>query len=553
MRLTLLAIPLAVLILALPTAHADGPPSGRGTYDDLTSLFEEFLQWKDQPPEVGEISDSVPWSTVEDWSDSAVRKRRKRVRRFLRELERMNVAAWPQDQQAEFLAVRAKVQEENFRLHVSNPWERDPGYYVDQMMYLTFTDLPVSGEAKARLEGQLQAIPVLVREAKRNLDNVAADYRALAMANLRKADGVGHGHPYREVPPAGVIGWYDDFLIRAKGAQPDLVPLIDAARAAVLDFETFLIDGEDRMEGQAGVGEAAFDWYLKNVKLLPYTSDDIVLLGERELDRLWATYSLEQHRNRNLPELEPAQSAEDYAKRIADADAMIRAFLVDNEVITIPSYIKELSTNVPWIVRPDGRNFWEEVQFRDPSPDHLHAVIPGHRFDGKVEDANTHPIRSRITDGVRAEGWGVYLEEGMQHLGIFEDRPRTRELIAIFGIFRAARAPADVWLQHNEMTVDEVIAYWRERVPYLDPNVARVDAEIYLRRPPGYGLGYTIGMVQMQELLADVRRLQADEFNLQAFHDDFMSKGRLPMTLIQWEMTGDDSIVEDFWEADPLP
>ncbi|MEM9838840.1 MAG: DUF885 family protein [Pseudomonadota bacterium] len=551
MRLITLFV--ASVMLLGSHAQAAEPQSGRGTYEDLVSLFDEFLQWKDKPPEVGEISDSVPWSQVEDWSDKAVRDRRKRVRRFLRELGKMNVAAWPQEQQAEFLAVRAKVQEENFRLHVANPWERDPGYYVDQMMYLTFTDLPVSDDARARLEGQLNAIPVLVSEAKRNLDNVAADYRALAMKNLRQADGVGHGHPYREIPPAGVIGWYDDFLIRAKTAQPDLVPLINAAREAVVDFEQFLIDGESTMTGQAGVGEEAFDWYLKNVKLLPYTSDEIVLLGLRELDRLWATYSLERHRNRNLPELEPAQSAEDYAQRITDADEMIRAFLVENDVITIPSYIKELSTNVPWIVRPDGRNFWEEVQFRDPSPDHLHAVIPGHRYDGKVEDANTHPIRGRISDGVRVEGWGVYLEEGMQHLGIFEDRPRTRELIAIFGIFRAARVPADVWLQHNEMTVDEVIAYWRERVPYLDPNVARVDAEIYLRRPPGYGLGYTIGMLQMQELLADVRRPQADEFVLQDFHDQFMAKGRLPMTVIQWEMTGDDTIVEDFWEADPLP
>ena len=43
------------------------------------------------------------------------------------------------------------------------------------------------------------------------------------------------------------------------------------------------------------------------------------------------------------------------------------------------------------------------------------------------------------------------------------------------------------------MTVNEVVDWWRERTPWLDVDVARVDAEIYLRRPPGYGLGYTVG------------------------------------------------------------
>lgn len=544
---------IVLVAVVLSPLKAGQPPSGEGTYDDLISLYDNFLQWKEEPPIVGEIGDSVPWSDVEDYSDKAMKLRTKEVREFLDDLANMNVAAWSRPQQAEFLAVRAKVQEENFRLQVSRPWARDPGFYVDKMLYLTFTDLPASGDDLARLEAQLEAIPVLVNEARRNLDDVAADYAMLARHNLRNADGVGHGHPYRSVPPAGVIGWYKDLLDRARKTQPDLVAPIEEARDAIVEFENWLIEGEEKMNGEAGVGEEAFDWYLKNVKLMPYSSEEIVDLGLRELDRLWALYALERHRNRDLPELQPAQSKEDYRRRIAETDRMIREFLVAQGVITIPDYIGELSTNVPWIVRPDGRNFWEEVQFRDPSPDHLHAVIPGHRFDGVVEDNNDHPIRGRLFDGVRAEGWGVYLEEGMLHLGMFDDEPRVRELIYIFGIFRAARVPADVWLQHNEATVDEVVAYWMDRVPYLDPNVARVDAEIYLRRPPGYGLGYTVGMVQMQKLLANTRLIRGDDFDLRTFHDEFMSLGRLPMSLIRWEMTGLDDEVTALWESDPLP
>ena len=206
---------------------------------------------------------------------------------------------------------------------------------------------------------------------------------------------------------------------------------------------------------------------------------------------------------------------------------------------------------MPWIVRPGGRNFWEEIQYRDPTPDHLHAVIPGHRFDGRM--VVDHPVRGRIADGARIEGWATYLEEAMLQAGLLEDRPRTRELIYIFGIFRAARVPADVWLQTNEMTVAEAVDYWRSVTPYLDADVARVDAEIYLRRPPGYGLGYQVGAMQMQGLLGDRRRQLGDAFSLRAFHDSFLARGRLPISLIRWEMTGMDDEVREFWDREPIP
>ena len=98
-----------------------------------------------------------------------------------------------------------------------------------------------------------------------------------------------------------------------------------------------------------------------------------------------------------------------------------------------------------------------------------------------------------------------------------------------------------------------MVDYWLPRVPYLDRNVARVDAEIYLRRPPGYGIGYTIGTLQMQRLVADSKRQLGDEFDLLTFHDEFMAAGRLPLSLIRWDMTGLDDEVQHFWSREPMP
>ena len=537
-------------------ASTAGAASGDSGYQELISLLDEYLEFRDpagnKAYQIIRDQAGQPIDPVTDYGDAAIAAQREKIKEFKTRIQALDVASWSVAQQVDYLAVRSRLNQADFILHISRPWARDPGFYVDRMLRVTFTELPVEGADREALLASLRAVPVLVDEAHNHLDDVAADYAELAIHNISQADGVGHGYPYRAEPPAGVLGWYEDLLKRA-AVQPDLIDDIQAARDAVQRFDAWLRSRKAGWTAAAGVGEEAFDWYLKHVKLMPWTSGELVLLGRRELDRLWADYALERHRNQALPELAPAVSAEDYQQRIDATDRRIRQFLQERAIITVPDDIGVLDTNAPWIVRPGGRNFWEEIQFRDPSPDHLHAVIPGHRFDGIIASRDEHPIRSKIYSAGRVEGWATYLEEAMMQAGLFADQPRVRELIQIFGIFRAARVPADVWLQTRRMNVNEVVDYWLPRVPYLDRNVARVDAEIYLRRPPGYGIGYTIGALQMQRLLADRKRQLGDEFVLRTFHDEVMRAGRLPLSLIRWEMTGMDDEVRHVWQQRPMP
>lgn len=549
-----LALAIAAALILASQAHASGPPSGKGTYEDVVALFEEFRASRlPEPWNANFLEHDAPRQAMAVYQPAGVKSRLKALKAVNARLDDMNVAAWPRDQQSDYLAIRAEVDGEEFRLSVLRPWARDPGFYVDMLQRIAFTELPVAGEEEISLRKELAAVTEIIDTAKATLDDVARDYALLAIHNLTTADGVGHGHPYRETPPAGVIGWYDDLLARAVGRQPALVEDVRAARDAVLGFKTFLEANLPRYTAEAGVGAKRYDWYLRHVKLLPYDGDDMILAARREWERTTAAYALAQHRDRDIPELKPAADAAEYQKRIEATDRNIREFLVREEIITIPPYVGALDTNAPFIVRPGGPNFWEAVQFRDPHPDHLHAVIPGHRFDGLVEDNNSHPIRGKISDGVRAEGWGVYLEESMMLAGVLGPRRRVDELIYLFGVFRAARVPADVGMQRNQMTVAEAVNYMMDRTPWLDENVARVDAEIYLRRPPGYGVGYTIGALQMRGLLADVRNQKGAAFKLKAFHDDFMARGRLPIALLRWEMTGLDDEVSRFWEREPIP
>ena len=559
--LCLILLMVAMVLASVRPLAADEPSysqqAEQGSYQELVELLDDFLEFRDpqgqQPRQIIRDVAGQSIDPVADYSKESIAWQSEQMRQFQARIERLDVTSWPQAQQVDYLAVRSRLDQYQFILQRTRPWARDPGFYVDMLLRVTFKDLPLEGEALDSFLKQIRAVPVLVAEANKHLDDVAADYADLAIHNLNASDGVGHGYPYRARPPAGVLGWYDDLLDRASNQQPALFEDIRAARSAVQGFEAWLKQQRPAWTAAAGVGEAAFDWYLKHVKLMPWTSAEIVVLGQRELDRLWADYALERHRNRALPELEPAVSLEDYQQRIDATDKHIRAFLEQQSIITVPDYIGELDTNAPWIVRPSGRNFWEEIQFRDPSPDHLHAVIPGHRFDGILASHIDPPVRGKIYSASRVEGWATYLEEAMMQAGLFDELPRVRELIQIFGIFRAARVPADVWLQTRQMDVEQVIDYWLPRVPFLDRNVARVDAEIYLRRPPGYGIGYTIGSLQMQRLLAERKRQLGDDFDLKAFHDTLMTSGRFPLSLLRWEMTGLDDEVKQFWKRDLIP
>lgn len=532
---------LALCLAAAPAPAAE--PDGRGTYDDLVTLFAEFQAWREPPAVEG----------VVDYGPAALEKRRQALRAFQRRLEDMGVARWERARKVDYLLVRAHLDEQDFILHVSRPWARDPNFYVQQLLQVTFTPLPASGADLDRLRQRLRAVPVVVAQARRDLADPAGEYADLAIFNLTRADGVGHGHPYRAEPPAGVIGWYDDLLARATATQPDLVPEVTRAAAAVRDFHGWIVANRGGMTAENGVGQPAFDWFLRHVKLLPYTSDEIVLLAERELERLWGFYALERHRNRALPEIAISSSREDYEKRLAETDARIRRFLREEAFITVPDYVpadwRAMGFNVPWIARDTPPNFWEQVQFRDPTPDHLHAVIPGHRFDGHVEQRQPNPIR-RASFGDRREGWAVYLEEAGLQAGLLDDLPRTRELIYVFGIWRAARTIGDVRNHRHEMTVPEIHAWWQQWTPWLDEFVARKYS--YLQPSPGHGLHYTMGALQMWKLLGDRKQQLGEAFVLRDFHDEVMARGRIPVALLRYEMTGRDEDVKAFWERTPL-
>src|SRR5207237_9476981 len=163
---------------------------------------------------------------------------------------------------------------------------------------------------------------------------------------------------------------------------------------------------------------------------------------------------------------------------------------------------------------PNLRYFWRATA-QDPRPICVHEGIPGHYFQLCLSWKHENPIRRHYYASTANEGIGFYAEEMMLQAGLFDDSPRTREIIYNFMRLRALRVEVDVRLALGEFSLDQAAKYLQEKVP-MDAGTARQEA-IAFATGPGQAISYQIGKLQVTKFLAEARIQQGEKFNLHAF------------------------------------
>ncbi len=527
------------VVLVITVAMATQALAQSSSYQALLVLNDELADWAEPVTKDGVI----------DERSETIGAKHEALRTLSERLSAIDPSSWSRSEKIDYLLVRARIREAEFEHRVMRPWSRDPVRSVNRIGRIPYRDVPVPEADVADFRARLNSVGPTLAQARHNLTEVSTDLANQAIRHLERHDGVGQGEPVREPPVAGIIGWYRDLHERLSEKEPELAAEALAALLACESFRDWLRGSLPRLTHSAAIGLDNYDWYLKHVRLMPYTSEDVRRLGERELQRALTFLAIEENRNRNLPELTPATSKEQYDAMTAEAEAQIRAIIADQNLLTIPSDTPPaFETDAFFIRRPGGkRHFWEEIQYRNALNNHIHASIPGHRFDGFLQRPVTNPIRARHRDGSRAEGWTFYIEEMLLQAGILDEIPRARELFYIAQLARAVRIPSELSLQTGRMSLDDAVAYMVGMVPLMEEDLARYDLEIYLRRP-AYGMNYTMGMIQLEALVAEQAHALGDDFDLGAFHDRFLSAGSIPISLIAWEMAEDDAAYEWLWE-----
>ncbi|HET7292701.1 MAG TPA: DUF885 family protein [Vicinamibacteria bacterium] len=536
MRIRRRALAIAMVVLS---GDAMAAPA-ESDYAQLLGLFREWRAFQPPPSTNG----------VPDYTPRAMDEQRRGLAAFQARLAAIDTSGWPVSQRVDWDLVRAEMNGLDFDHRVLRPWARDPAFYrvihpsesdipslvegplLAGSIYLWRYTPPLSATDLAELSARLRAIPALLEQAKGNL---VEDVRDLWLLGIRVKKDESEA--------------LDAFEKQAAPHHPGLAADVRGARAAVDAFGKWLEAELPRKRGRAGVGVENYDWYLRNVHLVPYTWRDEVALFERELARARSQLALLRHRNAGLPELEVAGSAELHEQRSNAAVTELVRFLKERAVMGVPDYVDPaLRARLSRFVPPDRpRDFFTQVDLREPLLMRCHGI---HWFDlaRMAREPHASPIRRgsllyNIWDG-RAEGLATAMEELMLGAGLLEGRPRAEELVFVLVANRAARGLAGLKVHAGELTVEQALRFAADNTPYgwliPDGETNWGEQQLYLQQP-GYGTSYLTGKAQIERLLGERAGGLRERFSLRAFFDEFFASGMIPVSLIRWEMTGDET------------
>jgi hypothetical protein len=509
------------------------------SYQELVALFREWRIFE-KPP----LLDGAP-----DYRAETFEKRWPRFKKLQSQLLSIDTANWLVENQVDWMIVCAEMNGYDFNHRILKPWARDPAFYKSVWSYrsdvpahegpthhatteLWTYSFPLSTEERHRLLADLKVIAPLNTQAKKNLTGNAKDLWVTGIRDIKYQSVVFHNLKKQSYIK-------DD---------EELVSVIDEVITSTNDLVSWL-DAESKLKtGPSGIGKDNYSWYLQNVHLVPLTWDDEVMILKRELARAWSSLKLEEHRNRNLPELVDVNSPEAYDE-MADVSAKsLINFLDQQDIVTVKPYFDPaLREHLGEYVPKENRNFFIIGEHYDPRPLYSHFY---HWFELARMDKEPHkseirkgPLLYNIFDS-RNEGTATAVEEMFMQAGLYDDSPRTKEIVYIMIAQRAARGLGSLYAHANEMTMEEAGGIHSEYTPRgwmkTEKELLIFEQHLYLRQP-GYGTSYITGKYLLENTMADYARLQelqGKPFVLRDFFDRLNGIGNIPISLVNWQITG---------------
>ena len=444
------------------------------------------------------------------------------------------------------------------RFEKERPHETNAEFHLSHLFNGLFAlllraDQPPEARGRA-LAGRLQATPRFLKDASATLKQPSRVFSETALAVAQGGRAL-----FGEAIPEFAAGL-------TPATRQALDDALGGARAALDEFVEF-VGGEllDRPDAGFAIGSRQFEFRLHYEHALRETAPQLLRFGEALVKTQEAELS------RRAEALAPAVPWRELVKRLREdhpartalvagyADAMERArrFVSERDLLTVPAGKLEVVAT-PSFMQPlipfaaydppgafaPGRTGWfyvsvpEEAQLREHSVHELattalHEGYPGHHVQFLAAQAQSSPVRKVVETSLSLEGWALYCEQMMGEQG-FYTRPEETFFQQMHMLWRAVRVVLDVRLQTGEMTVEQAVRYMMEVL-----DLGRPSAEAEVRRfccNPGNALCYAVGCHELMRLRDDWRRRAGSSFSLKRFHDEVLSYGGLPVSLMRWGM-----------------
>ncbi len=462
-------------------------------------------------------------------------------------------------------ALEGALRSELLSLDTLRNWERNPMSYagvtgsaVDDLIKRDFAP---AAERLASVTARIRAVPLICAAGKANVRNPSKEFTTLATRMAKGSAGFLEG---------GLAAWAKE----AGAGQPSLQAGFEEANTkaiqALREFAGWLeTDLLPRSKGNYAIGAQNFAAKLKYDEMVDSPLSQVLARGEANLAKDYAAF-IETSRKID-PTKSPAEvmkslsnehpSAENLIPFVAKRVEAARQFLLDKQIVTIPSEVRPKVLETPpfarigsfasmdtpgayetkateafYYVTPvesdwDARHREEHLRLYNPqvvSMINVHEVWPGHYLQFLNAPKFATKTRKLIFCGTNAEGWAHYAEQMMVDEGFGDGDPKVRLAQLQEALLRDCRYVVGIKLHTQGMTVEDGAKVFVEKA-FQEPANGLAESRRGAYNPTY--LYYTYGKLEIQKLRDDYRAKTGA--SLKQFHDAFVAQGGLPIPLVR--------------------
>jgi uncharacterized protein (DUF885 family) len=577
-------------LLALFTVNLLQPRLGRAQDSDaaFTKLAEDYLQgylaWR---PQTGTTLGFHQYDgKITDFSQPSLDAELARLQSFDRRLAELDTKKLSTEAFYDYRILRGAIKREIFSFDQMQIYSQNPMTYagvIDVNIYVKRNFAP--------LEERVRSITAILGQAPK----IFAAARTNLAESLPK--------PQIEIAldqAGGAVDFLSKDLVDALKQVKDEKLMADfnaANTRAIEELRGYVAYLKEQKQPKANdryaLGREKYSKLLEYGEMVALSPDELLEIGLRELHRKQEVFAEAAHEID--PDKKPVEVFQAIQKDhpteqslIPDTTRdleMIRQFLIDHKIISLPSPVRAQVTETPQYLRatsfasmdtpgPFETKATEAYYYVTPPEPNwsarqkeewlsafnyyttdivsIHEAYPGHYVQFLHLNASPATKLEKILGSYAfIEGWAHYAEQMMVDEGFgggSSSTPTHEEQVKAAkyrlaqtdeALLRCCRFCVSIKMHCQGMTVEEATKFFQDNC-YYEEKPARQEA---LRGAfdPEY-LYYTLGKLEIFKLREDYRKQEGATFTLQKFHDEMLRHGAPPIRLLREILLKDHSL-----------
>jgi uncharacterized protein (DUF885 family) len=554
-------------------AVADDPPPAPGFAAFVDDYYAALFAWDPTQATYAGVHDFD--GRLADFSAANFQKRTEALKQLQGRLKALRAGTLTDGEAIDAAALDGAIRAELLEIETVRDWRRNPVVYlgkpaeaIDLLMKRSFA--PPAARLRAVI-GRLRAAPALLAALRANVENPPREFADLGLI----------------VAKGSVSFFRTDLAAWAKtaaGGDAELLAEFEAANGPVVaGFEAaagwLQNDLLPTAKGRYAIGADAFLKKLETEEMLDIPLDRLLAVGEANLQRDREAFVATAAKID--PRKSPAEVLALLTAEFPQPDDLVaaargtiertRKFLIDKQIVTVPSEVRPTVAETPPFMRTGGfasmdtpgafetrateafyyvtppEKEWETSrkvehmrQFNRTGMDiiTIHEAFPGHYIQFLFAKQYPTKVRKLYTCGTNVEGWAHYTEQMAVDEGYGDGDPKVRLAQLSEALLRDCRYVVGIKLHTEGWTVERGKQFFVEQ-GYIEPETAFQEARRGTYNPTY--LYYTLGKLQILKLRADCRKAKGAAFSLRQFHDEFVRQGGLPIKLIRRIMLPGDT------------